>query len=278
MFQTIADLVSRRFAEKLNVGQEPLATATHMLQLQHRSYRQFLKKPVPEETLRFLFACSLSAPSKSDLQQVSVIHLESSEARDFIQAALPSMPWIKTAPVFLLFCGDNHRIQTVCKMHNTQFAHSSIDTFLNSATDTAMALQNFIIAAEAMGLGCCPISAVREITEQLVEFCQMPKGVYPLAGLCVGHPGEDPDISVRLPMSTTLHKNKYNTKNLKAKITNYDKRRQEINPYKKQRQEEQYGASDSYGWSNDKARQTSNQERFSFDRHIRKHGFDIEPK
>ncbi len=275
MFQTTTDLLSRRFAEHINVGQEQLATATHKLQLQHRSYRQFLKKPVPEETLRFLFACSLSAPSKSDLQQVSIIHLESSKARDFIQATLPSMPWIKTAPVLLLFCGDSHRIQTVCKMHNTKFSHSPIDAFLNSATDTAMVLQNFIIAAEAAGLGCCPISAVREITEQLVEFCQLPKGVYPLAGLCVGYPDGDPDISVRLPMSVTLHKNTYNTNNLRAKISDYDKRRQEINPYKKQRQKEKYGISDSYGWSNDKARQASNKERFSFDRYIRNHGFDI---
>jgi len=275
MSQTISDLVSRRFAEYINVDQEQLANETHRLQLQHRSYRQFLTKTVPEETLRLLFACSLSAPSKSDLQQVSIIHLESSQSRDFIQSALPSMPWIKTAPVLLLFCGDSHRIQSVCKMHKTNFAHSPIDAFLNSATDTAMVLQNFIIAAEAIGLGCCPISAVREITEQLVEFCQMPKGVYPLAGLCIGYPDEEPDISIRLPMSATLHKNTYGIKNLGAKISDYDMRRQEINPYKKQRKIEQYGTSDTYGWSNDKARQTSKKERLSFDHHIRKQGFDI---
>ena len=90
MSQTISDLVSRRFAEYINVDQEQLANETHRLQLQHRSYRQFLTKTVPEETLRLLFACSLSAPSKSDLQQVSIIHLESSQSRDFIQSALPS--------------------------------------------------------------------------------------------------------------------------------------------------------------------------------------------
>ena len=73
------------------------------------------------------------------------------------------MPWIKSAPVFLLFCGDSYRIRTVCKMHKTTFAHDPLDAFLNTATDTAMVLQNFIIAAEAAGLGCCPISAVRRI-------------------------------------------------------------------------------------------------------------------
>jgi len=275
MPQTLSELVSRRFAENIELDPLKSVSDTHILQLQHRSCRQFRKTPVPEETLKLLFACSLSAPSKSDLQQVSIIHLQSRDSRNFIHSVLPSMPWIKTAPVFLLFCGDSHRIKTVCEMHNTTFAHDPLDAFLNTATDTAMVLQNFIIAAEAAGLGCCPISAVREFTEQVAEFCQMPDGVYPLAGLCLGYPEGAQDISVRLPMSASLHKDTYNEKNLRANIKDYDKRREEISPYESQRQIDLYGLSDSYGWSCDKARQTSHTERLSFKSYIRKHGFRI---
>ena len=275
MPQTLSELVSRRFAENIELDPLKSVSDTHILQLQHRSCRQFRKTPVPEETLKLLFACSLSAPSKSDLQQVSIIHLQSRDSRNFIHSVLPSMPWIKTAPVFLLFCGDSHRIKTVCEMHNTTFAHDPLDAFLNTATDTAMVLQNFIIAAEAAGLGCCPISAVREFTEQVAKFCQMPDGVYPLAGLCLGYPEGTSDISVRLPMSASLHKNKYNEKNLKASIKDYDKRREEINPYESQRRIDSYGTSESYGWSSDKARQTSHTERLSFKSYILKHGFRI---
>ena len=275
MPQTVSELISRRFAELIELDRLQSVSDTHILQLQHRSCRQFLKKPVPEETLKLLFACSLSAPSKSDLQQVSIIHLQSRDSRNFIHSILPSMPWIKTAPVFLLFCGDSHRIQTVCEMHKTTFSHDPLDAFLNTATDTAMVLQNFIVAAEAAGLGCCPISAVREVTKQVAKFCQMPDGVYPLAGLCLGYSDEVPDVSIRLPMSATLHKDTYNNTSLKAGIKDYDKRREDINPYKSQRQIELYGTSDSYGWSSDKARQTSNTERLGFTTHILKHGFKI---
>ena len=275
MPQTLSELVSRRFAENIELDPLKSVSDTHILQLQHRSCRQFRKTPVPEETLKLLFACSLSAPSKSDLQQVSIIHLQSMDSRNFIHSILPSMPWIKTAPVFLLFCGDSHRIKTVCEMHNTTFAHDPLDAFLNTATDTAMVLQNFIIAAEAAGLGCCPISAVREIAPEIAEFCQLPEGVYPLAGLCLGYPECISDLSIRLPMSATLHKDTYDNKNLKAKIKDYDKRREEINPYKSQRQVDFYGASETYGWSRDKARQTSNTERLSFTSYIRKHGFKL---
>lgn len=275
MPKNLSELVSTRFAEHIELDRLQSVSDTHIVQLKHRSYRQFLKKPVPEETLRLLLACSLSAPSKSDLQQVSIIHLESSESRDFIHSVLPSMPWIKTAPVFLLFCGDSHRIRTVCEMHKTTFAHDPLDAFLNTATDTAMVLQNFIVAAEAAGLGCCPISAVREVTKQVAKYCQMPNGVYPLAGLCLGYPDGVPEMSVRLPMSATLHKDRYNNKSLKVRIKDYDKRREEVNPYKSQRQIGSYGISGSYGWSSDKARQTSNTERLGFKTYIRKNGFQI---
>ena len=275
MPQTLSELVSRRFAEHIEFDRMQSVSDTHILQLQHRTCRQFRKTPVSEETLKLLFACSLSAPSKSDLQQVSIIHLQSKDSRNFIHSVLPSMPWVKSAPVFLLFCGDSHRINTVCEMHKTTFAHDPLDSFLNSATDTAMVLQNFILAAEAVGLGCCPISAVRESTKQVANFCQMPDGVYPLAGLCLGYPDETPEMSIRLPMSTTLHEDKYNDRSLKVSIKDYDKRREEINPYKSQRQIDRYGTSESYGWSSDKARQTSNTERLGFKTFIRKHGFKI---
>ena len=275
MPQTLSELVSRRFAEKIELDPPKSVSNTHILQLEHRSCRQFRKTPVSEETLKLLFACSLSAPSKSDLQQVSIIHLQSKDSRNFIHSVLPSMPWVESAPVFLLFCGDSHRIQTVCDMHKTTFAHDPLDAFLNSATDTAMVLQNFILAAEANGLGCCPISAVRESTKQVAKFCQMPDGVYPLAGLCLGYPDEVSEISMRLPMSTTIHKDKYDDRSLKVSIKDYDKRREEINPYKSQRQTDLYGTADSYGWLSDKARQTSNTERLGFKTYIRKHGFKI---
>ncbi len=275
MPEKINQLISNRFAENIVDNNIELANDFHRLQLQHRSYRKFKNKPITEDILKLLFACALSAPSKSDLQQVSIIHLDSNESRDFIHAALPSMPWINTAPIFLLFCGDGHRIQSICEMHKTNFAHDPLDAFLNTASDTAMVLQNFILAAEALNLGCCPISAVREIAEELSEFCELPDCVYPLAGLCLGYPDDNPDVSARLPMSITLHKNTYNAKNLQKSIKDYDKRRQQKNPYKQQRQTVRYGTSSSYGWSTDKARQTSNTERLSFRHHIRKHGFKL---
>ena len=185
------------------------------------------------------------------------------------------MPWISSAPVFLLFCGDSRRIRDICEFHNTSFAHDPVDALVNAVADTAIVLQNFIIAAEAEGLGCCPVSAVREITESLSEFCALPDSVFPFAGLCLGYAEDAPPISVRLPARVMVHKNRYDASRLADEITEYDRRRQKKNSYKNQRQEDRYGLLEDYGWSLDKARQTSNTDRISFSRYVRKHGFKL---
>ena len=134
----ISDLIRERFAEPNNIGKDRLPIGTHATQLEHRSHRRFKNTPITEETLQLLYACALSAPSKSDLQQTAIIHLEEPVARDFIQRSIPSMPWISSAPVFLLFCGDSRRIRDICEFHNTNFAHDPVDALVNAVADTAI--------------------------------------------------------------------------------------------------------------------------------------------
>ena len=45
-------------------------------------------------------------------------------------------------------------------------ANNNLDTFLNTAVDCALAMSQFIAAAELAGLGTCPISYVRNHIER----------------------------------------------------------------------------------------------------------------
>ncbi len=271
----LSNLIADRFATPTKIGQDRPAHGTHALQLRHRSIRKFKPTPIGDDVLQLLYACALSAPSKSDLQQVAIIHIDDDQRRTQINQLLPNMPWIASAPVFLLFCGDSRRIRDVCVAQGTNFAHDPLDALFNATTDTAMVLQNFIIAAEAEGLGCCPISAVRDITDEIATLTNLPDGVFPLAGLCVGYADADPALSVRLPMALTCHKNSYENRHQDRLVADYDARRRKTNPYKSQRKTAEYGEDPTYGWSTDKARQTSSTDRLSFTAYIRKHGFDL---
>lgn len=274
MTETYNDLIEKRFGQRLKHNHDTVATGIHKQQLAHRSRRRYKPDAISDETLELLLACALSAPAKSDLQQVAIINLSDKKTRNHVIDLMPSMPWIKQAPVFLLFCGDARRIDRICEYRGTSFAHEPLDAFLNAAADAAIVMQNFIVAAEGAGLGCCPISGVREVTEEIADIVKLPERVFPFAGLCVGHPADDPWISHRLPLSLTIHNNTYNDTNLHDEIDQYDNRRRQANPISKQRDTETYGTKESYGWSDDKARQTSHKDRLSFGRYIKKSGFE----
>lgn len=273
MTKTFNDLIEKRFGQRLKYDHPTEATGIHKQQLEHRSRRRYKPDAVSDEMLELLLACALSAPAKSDLQQVAIINLADDGIRERVTDLIPSMPWIKQAPIFLLFCGDGRRIDRICEYRGTNFAHEQLDSFLNAAADAAIVMQNFIVAAEGAGLGCCPISAVREVTEEIADIVELPKRVFPFVGLCVGHPADDPWVSHRLPLSLTVHTDKYDDTNLHSEIDDYDSRRGLANPISKQRDVETFGSKDIYGWSDDKARQTSHTDRLSFSRYIKKAGF-----
>src|SRR6185295_14005402 len=110
-------------------------------------------------------------------------------------------------------------------------------------------------AAQAAGLGCCPISAIRDHAAMVSELLALPDKVVPVAGLCLGWPAEQRDITARLGLDTTVHHDRYGESDLAGKIDAYDRRREAQRPFARQRDPERWGQALSYGWSEDKARQ-----------------------
>ena len=74
-----------------------------------RVIRRYTDRPVDPALLDTLCAVALSAPSKSDLQQGDIVIVSDAGQREKLEALLPDNPWVKAAPVFLVFCGNNRR-------------------------------------------------------------------------------------------------------------------------------------------------------------------------
>ena len=242
---------------------------------EHRSHRKFAARPVDPALLRLLFACALSAPSKSDLQQADIIHLADRAKVKAVADSIPDMPWIADAPVFLIFCGNNRRIRRIGEWRGKPFANEHLDHFMNAAVDAAIVMTTFIRAAEAVGLGACPISHVRNHPRELSRLLELPEAVFPVAGLCVGYPAETGRVTPRLPLGVTVHTDRYDESGVKERIDAYDRRRHALLPYRRQRYADRYAHSDFYGWSEDKARQYSVPERADFGAFIRGWGYSL---
>ena len=278
MPKMIAELIKQRFGLPSAAGHNSPAEGELAAILSHRTHRRYTDMQVSEDLMQQVLAAGLSAPAKSDLQQVAILYVENASIRQAIAELLPSMPWVAQAARFLVICGDSHRIRRICELRGIPFANDHLDAFLNAASDAAMVLQNLIRAASAVGLGACPISVIRNHATRIAELLALPDHVFPLAGLCLGWPSHEGFVSMRLPTTRTVHVDRYDNTNLATEIDGYDRRRNARHsiPESDWRQVERFGRPSFYGWSEDKARQVAVPERQDFGAFVRRQGFKLD--
>ena len=241
-----------------------------------RSHRRFADKPVDDDLVRLLCAIALSSPTKSDLQQRDIIIVRKPESRSRLVALSGGASWMETAPVLLVFCGNNRRQRQIHAWRGRPFANDHLDAFFNATVDAAIALSAFVTAAEALDLGCCPISAIRNRADDVSALLRLPDHVFPVAGLALGYPGDaGPGVSMRLPLAVTVHTDAFSETDIRTTVEAYDNARRSAQPYGTQRMVARYGEAEDYGWSEDKARQYSHPERETFGSFIRRKGFDL---
>jgi nitroreductase/FMN reductase [NAD(P)H] len=275
------DALNRRFGtDDANLIVAPDAPPLHRQLATRGVVRYFKPEPVPHDLLHRLCALALCAPTKSDLQQRDIVIIDDAKLKDQILAPLTEGPigqaWLKNVPALLIFCGNNRRQRLWHQWRGKPFANDHLDAFFNASVDAGIALTAFVLAAEAQGLGACPISVIRNRAAAVSELLHLPQHVFPVAGLGLGWPAAPPKQSLRLPLQVTVHRNGYQEGDVRSAINGYDRRREAAQPYREQRSVEVFGKSDTYGWSEDKARQYAVPERADFGAYIRARGFRLD--
>lgn len=234
----LSSAIHRRYG----VSVEPPANLPHLAALtalNERSVcRRYRPDPVPEELIRLLCATALAAPTKSDLQQATIVRVADAAKRAAICSRLPGSPWLAQAPELFVFCADGWRLRRLFAKRNAEFPNEHLDAFFNAAVDAALVLGAFVSAAELAGLGTCPISQIRDHISKIDALLGLPDWVVPVAGLALGFPSTKEPMSARLALSATVHTDRYDTAAVERELDAYDARR-------------------GKAWSGDKVRQYS---------------------
>lgn len=273
--ESLRSALAQRFGEDLSADVSDAAVDELARLAGRRVLRRYLPRPVEPDLLRLLCACALSAPSKSDLQQADILIVRDRAKHDFIADLLPEMPWVREAPVFLVFLANGRRMPRIAEMRGKPFPNHHLDMFFNASVDAAIVMTTFMRAADAAGLGCCPISVIRDHSAKVSMLLELPERVIPIAGMTLGWPSEKGYISPRLPLAATVHEDRYDDSALPAQVESYDRRRAAIHRFRP-RDPARWGEVEFYGWSEDKARQYGVPQRADFGAFVRGKGFCLD--
>jgi len=269
-------VLKARFGSAPALTEAPTGVEVLTEMANRRVVRRYSDKPLDPALLETLCAVALSAPSKSDLQQADIVIVTDKAQREKLQALIPENPWAAAGPALLVFCGNNRRHRLLFEWRGRPFVNDYLDPFFNAAVDAGIVLATFVAAADRVGLGTCPISQIRNHAAQVSDVLGLPQHVFPVAGLGVGWPSFEGVMSPRLGLDVSIHRDRYDETGLREKVEAYDRRRNETQPYKSQRFVEKFGEDPAYGWSEDKARQYSVQERADFGAFVRAKGFKLD--
>lgn len=198
-------------------------TVIDLLQ-RHRSIRKFTDEPIDDGVVADIIRSGLAAATSSNLQGTTVVRVRQPETRAAIAEIAGGQAYVETAAAFFVWCADLHRSAVACEIGGGDFEAGMTEHFLIATVDCALAAQNAVVAAESLGLGICYIGGIRNDVEAVADLLQLPDQVYPVFGMCLGWPDQDPDLKPRLPLSVTLKEEFYDESDDRVGIAEYDQR------------------------------------------------------
>lgn len=196
-------------------------------QLNHRTIREFQDKEIPEDIYNTLLEVAQRTASSTGMQQSSIIRVSDSTLKNEI-AKICTQEYVSRAPILLIFIVDTYRNHQIALEQGYDLSSSGdMDRFFQGFTDATLAAQNMINAAEAIDLGTVIFGSILNDSKKLCELLELPKYTFPVLGLGIGYPNQDPQLKPRMDMKFRVFDNKYEKMdNYLGLLTDYDEEMQ----------------------------------------------------
>lgn len=197
---------------------------TISLLMNHRSIRKYSDAPVTKEQVETIVAAGQMASSSSNVQAYTVIAVTDTEQKEKLKELCGQQAYIAECPVFLVWCADLSRLKEAARRHlpAEQSYEGTTENFIVATVDAALAAQNAAVAAESLGLGMVYIGGIRNQSRAVSELLGLPELAYPVFGMCLGYPDQEPGQRPRLPQEAVLHWGQYRPQQVESAVERYD--------------------------------------------------------
>jgi nitroreductase len=113
------------------------------------------------------------------------------------------------APLEFTVCVDSHKLERIMAKRDWKMISNDLMILMFGMQDAVLMAENMVIAAESLGMGSCFIGSAMYLADKIAKEYDLPRRIFPLVGLVMGYPDEDPPVRPRYPLDYVLFEDKY---------------------------------------------------------------------
>ncbi|MDD2678800.1 MAG: nitroreductase family protein [Candidatus Nanoarchaeia archaeon] len=163
-----------------------------------RSIRKYKARKIPADIVKKLIVAGMNAPSSFNSQPWVFITVTKKDTMNKIASVKSQRSqFLKTAPLLIACCYDESRSKSPA--HDLE--------------NVAVAVENILLAAHALGLGACYIGGFDpkfpDIEKSMSKALKLPKKIKIVCLISLGYPDESPKSKTMRKISEVLRKEHY---------------------------------------------------------------------
>lgn len=180
--------------------------------INRKSVRVFTGEPISQEKKELILTAATQAPTAGNQQLYTIIDVTDKKLKERLAVSCDNQPFIAEADMVLVFVADCRKWYEGFKDVGATPKNPGVGDLMLAVTDTAIAAQNAVVAAESLGIGSCYIGDIMENAEIHKELLQLPEYTFPAVMLVFGHPTKQQMLrekTERVKLSHVVHENAY---------------------------------------------------------------------
>lgn len=170
-----------------------------------KSVRVFTEQPITQEEVSAILEAAVNAPTAGNQQLYTILHVTDPQLKAQLAESCDHQPFIATAPLVLVFCADCRKWYNTFLEYGCQPRKPGVGDLMLAVSDTNIAAQNAVVAAQSLGIGSCYIGDIMENAEAQRQLLSLPQYVFPAAMLVFGYPAAQQLERPKPPRSDLRH-------------------------------------------------------------------------
>ena len=155
---------------------------------ERKSVRAFKDLKIEDDKKDAILRAAFESPTAGNQQMYTILDITDENLKEKLSVLCDNQPFIKKAPMVLVFVADALRWTKVYETAKAEFRKPEEGDLMLAVADTCIAAQNAVTAAWSLGIGSCYIGDILENCEEVREVLNLPNYVLPAAMVVFGYP------------------------------------------------------------------------------------------